>query len=122
MIFKTKYHFISVIKHIAYMLRYVNKIFIVKLKLRGLGYRIKRYCRHLYRFYFTKTNYIYWHVPQYMIVKSRKRRMIIISNHYNLLRTVFVHILLLKIAGPYNKRGFVYPRAILFLKQGKKVA
>lgn len=122
LLFKTRYHFISVLKHIVYLLRYINKIFIVKLKLKGLGYRIKKYCTHLYRFYFTKTNYIYLHVPQYVIIKSRKRRMIIISNHYNILRTLFVHILLLKIAGPYNRRGFVYPRVIMFLKQGKKVA
>ena len=106
----------------TYLLRYINKIFIVKLKLKGLGYRIKKYCFHLYRFYFTKTNYIYLHVPKYMIIRSRKRRMIIVSNEYSLLRTIFVHILLLKSAGPYNKRGFIFPRAIMFLKQGKKIA
>lgn len=122
LLFKTKYHFLSVLKHITYLLRYINKIFIVKLKLKGLGYRIKKYCIHLYRFYFTKTNYIYLHVPKYMIVRSRKRRMIIVSSNYSLLRTVFVHILLLKSTGPYNRRGFIYPRVIMFLKHGKKVA
>lgn len=89
--------------------------------MRGLGYRFRRITPLLSRFYFTKTNYIYFHHPASFFLVSRKRRVIMLSYDRQLLHTVFSHILRLHKAGPYNKRGFTYPRRIFRRKPGKKV-
>ena len=119
--FLSKFNFISVLSHLKVLINRLSIIYFLRLKIKGLGYRVKRICKFLYRFYFTATCYIYFHVPKDVLVKARKRRLILLSNNLQLLRSVFVHILLLKRLSPYNKRGIFYPRQIIFLKKGKKI-
>ena len=107
---------------VKYKIQQYTLIYMARLRIRGLGYRIRRFCAHLYRFYFTKTNFIYVHVPVSILIRLRKRRIIILASNYPQLRSLLVGILLLKSTGPYNRRGFVYPRRMLFLKKGKKIA
>ena len=106
---------------IKYKIKHATLVYMARLRIRGLGYRIRKFSLHLYRFYFTKTNFIYVHVPAHIILRLRKRRIIILASHYPSLRSLLVGILLLKSTGPYNRRGFVYPRRMLFLKKGKKI-
>jgi ribosomal protein L6P/L9E len=99
----------------------MQQIYFLRLRLKGLGYRIKRFTSHFYRFYFTRTNYIYFHLPQTLIFKRRKKKIILLSTNYHLVRLVFAHLMLLHKVGPYNRRGFTYPRQIIFLKIVKKI-
>lgn len=89
--------------------------------MRGLGYRFKRITSSLFRFYFTKTNYIYFHCPLSIYLFSRKRKVILLSSNKHLLHLVFSHILRLHKSGPYNKRGFTFPRRVFRKKPGKKI-
>jgi ribosomal protein L6P/L9E len=120
-LFNSKYNYISCLKHLAFIINSINIIYFTKLRLKGLGYKFKRFCSHLYRFYFTKTNFIYFHLPQNIIIKARKKKIIMLSCNYQKLRMLFVLILMLKKTGPYNRRGFTYPRRMVFLKPGKTV-
>src|ERR1700730_3491800 len=63
--------FIKLLRTFNYRLFY---FYFFKLKLKGRGYRIKRFCSKLYRFYFITVNYIYLHVPSSVLIKLRKRR------------------------------------------------
>lgn len=119
--FTNKASYATLLAIIKYKIKHASLIYMVRLRIRGLGYRIRRFSSHLYRFYFTKTNFIYVHVPVSILIRLRKRRMIILASHYPSLRNLLVGILLLKSTGPYNRRGFVYPRRMLFLKKGKKI-
>lgn len=89
--------------------------------MRGLGYRFRRITSFLFRFYFTRTNYIYFHCPRSILLLSRKRRVILVSSDKHKLHLVFSHIMKLHRVGPYNKRGFTYPRRVFRRKPGKKV-
>ena len=119
--FTNRASYASMLAIIKYKISHATLIYMARLRVRGLGYRIRKFCPHLYRFYFTKTNFIYLHVPMSIIIRLRKRRIIVLASHYPSLRSILVSILLLKSTGPYNRRGFVYPRRMLFLKKGKKI-
>jgi len=120
-LFSTKFKFTSFLAHLKFNILKIKNLFFLKLKLRGLGYRFKKICNNLYRFYFTRTNYIYMHKPKNILLKFRKKRIILISSHKQLLHNLFKNLLLLHPVGPFNRRGFHYPRKILILKKGKKV-
>lgn len=92
----------------------------IKLKIKGLGYRIKRVCSSLFRFFFGSTNFFYFHVPSNVLVKVKKRRIILLSNNLVILKILLAHLLLLKKLSVYRVRGLVYPRQIIMLKIGKK--
>lgn len=111
-------------KFLSRLKQVLNKnliIYFVKFKIKGLGYRFKRITPNLYRFYFTRTSYIYFHRPANIIVKHRKKRIIMLSNNKQTLNNVLNSILSLHKVGPYNRRGFNYPRQIILKKPGKKV-
>lgn len=121
LLFNSKQQVKSLLRHVTYLNRRLSKIFFLRLKVRGLGYRFKKLATDLYRFYFTRTNYIYFHKPADIIIKSRKRRIILLSYNIQRLNLVFNQLLLLHKVGPYNRRGFTYPRRIIQLKPGKKL-
>lgn len=100
---------------------WLQRLFFLKFRLRGLGYRFKRITPFLSRFYFTRTNYIYFHHPQDLFLVSRKRKVILLSFNKQLLHLVFSHILRLYKKSPYNKRGFTSPRRFFRRKPGKKI-
>ena len=99
----------------------LHRLFFFKLKMRGLGYRVRRITRFLYRFYFTKTNYIYLHLPAKVFIFLRKRRLFFASRQKDLLNQLVKQILRLHQPSPYNKRGFTFPRYLRRRKPGKKV-
>ena len=119
--FTSNFSYSSFLAHLLVFTSKFSRIFFLKLKIKGLGYRIRRYTKALYRFYFTRTNYIYFNVPLYLVFRRRKKRLLLMSPDYALVRLVFTHLMLLHTIGPYNRKGFSYPREIVFLKPKKKI-
>lgn len=119
-VFLNRFFFISIFKHFSYLYKRLYFFNFVKLKIRGLGYRILKVCNSLFRFFFGHTNFFYLHVPQDIIIKSRKRRLLLLSNNLSALKMVLAHMLLLKKLSVYRIRGLVYPKQIIVLKIGKK--
>jgi hypothetical protein len=91
-----------------------------KIKVRGLGYRIKKLTNNLFRFFLGTTNYFFFHVPEDILVRARRRRMLLVSYNKEKLNLVFSHLLLLKQLIPYKLRGVFYPKQVILLKPGKK--
>jgi len=91
-----------------------------RFKLKGLGYRIKRISKYLYRFFFISVNYFYLHLPKTVIFKYKKRRMFLLSSDWVDLRILVVNLLLLKCVTIYRLRGFSFPKRVIMLKPGKK--
>lgn len=56
--------------------------FTFKLKIKGLGFRIRKLSTMLYKFFFTSVNFFYLHVPNNIILKNRKRRLFFLSLNY----------------------------------------
>lgn len=121
LLFGSSTMFRNFILSLAFVIRRLTMVYFLRLKLRGLGYRFKKISSTLYRFYFTRTNYIYFHCPKNILIKSRRKRIILLSCNKQILNLVFSNIVDLHKVGPYNRRGFTYPRRIIFMKKGKKI-
>ena len=76
----------------------------MRIKIKGLGYRIRKVTQELYYFFFNYTNMFYFNIPNNILIKWYKKRIILLSNDFYLLKILFAHILLLKKLGPYRLR------------------
>jgi hypothetical protein len=112
-----------------YFISYLSKsfsvflnIFYFKVKIRGLGYRIRLVYRSkkIFRFFFGAICYFYFFLPKNLVAKRRKRTLLLISSDFFVLRSILVYILFFRRWVPYNLRGIFFPKQILFLKTGKK--
>lgn len=119
-IFSNKFFFRSFISHFFSNYSNLNNLFIVRLKIRGLGYQIYKISQNLFSFHFHYINFFYLILPTNIITYWYKKRIILITNNFCLLKTVFKCILLLKKLGPYRLLGIRYPRQIIVLKKGGK--
>lgn len=120
-IFLKRHYFVSFLKHLLNFYKGFVSFFFIKIKMRGLGYRIRCISKNIFSFFFNYTNFFYFFVPRNLLVKSYKKRMILVSNDWCLLKLVLSHILLLKRLGPYNLRGLRLVKQIVFLKKSGKV-
>jgi hypothetical protein len=62
----------------------------------------------------------YFYIPNNILIKWYKKRLILLSNDFVLLKNIFTHILLLKKLGTYRLIGIRYPRQVLLIKKGGK--
>lgn len=113
-------NFISFIRNLCYSFSRNISVYFYKLRIKGLGYRIKRINDDLYRFFFTSVNFFYLHVPFDVLLKSKGRKLLIISRDLQKFRLLLVDLLLLKKLSVYRIRGLVYPKQIILMKPGKK--
>lgn len=120
LLFLKKYYYMSFLKHFFYLYNRLFIIYCIRLKIKGLGYRIRKVADNLYYFFFNYTNMYYMQVPKNILVKWYKKRIIFLSNDFFLLKLLFSNILLLKKLGPYRLRGLRYPRQIILLKKSGK--
>jgi len=91
-----------------------------KLRLKGLGFRIRQFSPYLFRFFFTRVNFFYLHVPFGVSLKYKGRILYFISVSYMILREMIVNILLLNRFTVYRIRGFIFPQQVILMKPGKK--
>lgn len=103
-----------------FFFRLEQTYFFLRLKVRGLGYRIKSITPIFFRFFIGTTNLYFFHAPLDMYVRVRRRRMLLVSRNVHLLHLVFSHLLLLKTIIPYQLRGIFYPKQLILMKPGKK--
>lgn len=120
LMFTCRFNFITFFKHFLTNYNKFFYIYFLKLKLKGLGYRVVRICHYLYRFYFINTNFYYLHLPMSVFLKIKNRRILFFSFDLQALRLVFVNLLLLNKSFIYFIRGLLFPRQIIVLKPGKK--
>lgn len=119
-LFDRRYFFSSFLSHFLTGYRRLFFVFFLRLKVRGLGYRIRPLSRYLLRFFLGTTNYLFFHIPKQILVRARRRRLLLVSNNYEHLRLFYVNLLLLKKLIPYQLRGVFFPRQLILMKPGKK--
>lgn len=119
-VFLNNYHFQSFIKLFNVFYRRLFLFYFFRLKLRGMGFRIKRLCSKLYRFYFIRVNFMYLHVPREILIKLKKRKIFIVSCDFSVLQTLINKMLLIKAVTAYRRTGLLYPNEIVLMKPGKK--
>ena len=107
---------------IKFIFKFYNKYFIYyyfNLKLKGLGYRIKKLSKYLVRIYFNRSNYYYIHIPNTILFKYRTRKLFFISIDNVSLKLLILNMLFLKEYLIYRFNGLIYSRQIYLMKPGK---
>jgi len=120
LLFVRKFFYMSFLKHLTTNYKNLFNIYVINIRVKGLGYRIRKVVNNLYYFFFNYTNMYYFYIPNNILVKWHKKRLVMFSDDFVLLKMVFSNILLLKNIGPYRLRGIRYPRQIILLKKGGK--
>ena len=110
----------SIISNFFYFYKKINFIYFIKLKIKGLGYRIRKVTTNLFYLFFNYTNIYYFNIPRNVIIKWYKKRLILVSWNFNLIKLLMSTIIILKSIGPYQIRGLKYPKEIILLKKKKK--
>lgn len=89
--------------------------------MRGLGYYIDEYCLNYLSFDFNYTSLFYFHVPENIILRVHKRRLLMLAISRSFLKAIVAEILLLKELGPYRLLGLKLPRSIYIVRKRKIV-
>lgn len=118
--FFNKYDHGSILQKLFEIYNRMFFFFFSKLRVKGLGFRLRKFGPFLFRFYFGSTNYIYFHMPKSVLVKLKKRNILLISNNFWKLKLVVAHLLLLREQCAYFLRGVMYPRRTFTLRVGKE--
>jgi hypothetical protein len=69
LIFNKKSLFIYLIKNIDFLYNKIIYIYNVRLKLRGLGFKIRKVSKNLYYFFFNYINMFYFYLPKNLLMK-----------------------------------------------------
>src|SRR3982751_987277 len=105
-----------------YIFRFYSKFFpfyYFKLKLKGLGFRVRILSKFLIRIYYNRSNYYYMHISNSILLKYRTRQLFFLSTNNITLKLSIINLLLLKKFSVYRFNGLIYPRIILLVKPGK---
>jgi hypothetical protein len=68
-LYNKKLEFLSLIKNINFLYNKTIFIYSVRLKLRGLGFKIRKVSTHLYYFFFNYINMFYFYIPKNLLIK-----------------------------------------------------
>src|SRR5271156_6332523 len=112
--------FFNVIKQISMFYKKVVHLFFFRLKLRGLGYEIVKSSRYMYRFFFAKNHFYYFHIPVGIFFKCKFRNFFFLSFNKAYLNDIFSNLLKLKKLDFYEKsNSFFVKNRVIYLKKRK---
>lgn len=77
--FLKRFFYSSFLAHFFYHYIQLFSVFFVKLKIRGLGYRMRKVSSFLYLFFFNYTNYYYFFRPFDLLIKIYRKRMLLLA-------------------------------------------
>jgi hypothetical protein len=113
------FHYISFFRHIMHLYNKLCSFYYLRLKLKGLGYRIIHISTKLIKIFFNRSNFFYIHLPNTILFKYKIRRLFFLSTKLIDIRNLLINLLLLKKYIIYRLSGLFYPRQIILLKPGK---
>lgn len=111
--------YIGFFKHIVQLSIKLSLFYYLRLKLKGLGYRIRHITVFLIKIFFNRSNFFYIHIPKTILFRYKIRRLFFLSTKLLDLNSLMIHLLLLKKYIIYRLSGLFYPRQIILLKPGK---
>src|SRR5215216_3794318 len=78
-IFLNYFHYISFFKHVVNLYNKLSSFYYLRLKLKGLGYRIIHLSGQLIKMFFNRSNYFYVHIPSSILFRYKIRRLFFLS-------------------------------------------
>ena len=116
--FLNKYFFYYLLKQFFFIYKKFYKFFYFRLRLKGLGYRIKRMTKKIYRFFLAYNHYFYFFVPIDIYIWQKKRNFLALSIDKIRINNLFNQLLLIKKLDFFERtNSFIVPKKILFLKK-----
>lgn len=116
--FLSKLNFMNVLKQFLFLCNYYLVLFFFRIKLKGLGYRIRKITKKIYRFFLAYNHYFYFFVPKNVFIWTKKRYLIAVSIDKMKLNNVFSNLVLLKKLDFFERtNSFIVPNKVLFLKK-----
>src|ERR1044072_1259045 len=119
LLFINYFCYISFFKHIIQLYIKLSSFYYLRLKLKGLGYRIIHVSKYLIKIFFNRSNFFYVYIPKTILFRYKIRRLFFLSTKITDLRLLMINLLLLKKYIVYRLSGLFYPRQIILLKPGK---
>src|SRR6201985_3867264 len=113
------FHYITFFKHVIQLYNKLSSFYYLRLKLKGLGYRIVHVSAFLVKLFFNRSNFFYMHIPKSILFRYKIRRLFFLSTKLVDLRNLMINLLLLKKYIVYRLSGLFDPRQIILLKPGK---
>lgn len=110
-------HFLSNLRFLVFSVMSGYHVFI---DLVGLGYRLKKITKVVYRFYVGQSHYVYVHLPSDVLLFAYLNKIILFSIYADKLFSLFTSIMLLRKLNSYKLRGLMRPGQIIVLKEGKQ--
>jgi hypothetical protein len=117
--FLNYFHYMSFFRHIFHLYNKLCSFYYIRLKLKGLGYRIVHISKFLIKIFFNRSNFFYIHLPITILFRYKIRRLFFLSTKLVDIRNLIINLLLLKKYIVYRLSGLFYPRQIILLKPGK---
>jgi hypothetical protein len=119
LLFLTKFHYITFLKHFFNFYNNLFCFYYYTLKLKGLGYRVFNVTKKLIKIFLNRSNFFYLHIPSNVLLKYRTRKFFFLSTDYNTLKVMILYLLFLKEFVIYRLNGIYYTRQIILIKPGK---
>lgn len=120
-IFLSRLYFMNFITCIRLVNSKYNRLFFLKLRIKGLGFYFRDLAERIFVFFFNYINHFYLYRPRNLYIKQYKKRMVLVSNDWSLLQQIAVYILSLKRKGPYDYAGIRRARFFVILKERAKL-
>lgn len=120
-LFLNKFFYKSFLRHFLNFYNSVTICYFFKIKVRGLGYRVRSFTNNFCYFYFNYTNYYFVYLPTNIIIKTYKTRALFFGFNWFLLKLIISNILLFKTLGPYRLLGIRVAKQIILKKKVGKV-
>ena len=120
LLFDSKYLYKTFLSNILNIFFKYRIVYYFRLKLKGLGFKIRKYMKDVYRFFFGLKHFFYLYVPMGLIFKLKRRKFIVLSDDLVKLNRFFYQLLFLKKMDFYEKNNtFIRPSKIMYIKKRK---
>lgn len=117
--------FFSFFKNFFNIYNNINNLYFFRLKLRGLGFALKRYSKYLFSFVMAVNHFFYFFVPYNILIKKKKKHIICLSLDLSKLNVLFWNLLFIKKHNVYVRtkkiNGFVKTNFIRFVRKKYKL-
>lgn len=117
--------FFSFFKNFFNIYNMINNLYFFRLKLKGLGFVLKRYSKYLFSFLMAVNHFFYFFVPNIFLIKKKKKHIICLSLDLSKLNILFWNLLFIKKHNVYVRtkkvNGFVKTNFIRFVRKKYKL-
>lgn len=117
--------FFSFFKNFFNLYNNINNLYFFRLKLKGLGFVLKRYSKYVFSFLMAVNHFFYFFVPNIILIKKKKKHIICLSLDLVKLNILFWNLLFIKKHNVYVRtkkiNGFVKTNFIRFVRKKYKL-